>query len=398
MCLCVCSSSLGEENPDRGSDGRVGPTIELNLLPDPDAAHPFNHSAETMVTARAGRVVVTYINLHFDSASDFTLADEADFRKQAAVAVSTDRGVTYSEARPLGHPMSTDPVVRLAADGTLWASTIDSSFVDHAEWRVDLWRSPDLGQSFTRLLHEGPDADKGWLALDDVDGSAYLADVTGYYKVSFAGNVLATHSNGSRVLDAYTDPAGAHFLTESFQARLWDGSADPTAEGSALSTGKGDGYPLYCAAMGPTADGGQWIARTIWTSSATLQVVLRVRHLPEDAGTDRPIGPEASFYPAGALDGEGRLHLAWYESAGVHGVLKYARSLSADLTLGFCEPRMIDADACPGGGWLPEFDTASGGRRLREYIGVAVDGRRAHIAWTHAPAAPSRVRTMYVDF
>jgi hypothetical protein len=59
---------------------------------------------------------------------------------------------------------------------------------------------------------------------------------------------------------------------------------------------------------------------------------------------------------------------------------------------------VIDPDACPGGNWYPYFSSAEGGRRLREYIDITVDGNRAHLAWTHAPVAPSRVYSAYVQF
>lgn len=72
-------------------------------------------------------------------------------------------------------------------------------------------------------------------------------------------------------------------------------------------------------------------------------------------------------------------------------MLRYARSASSDLSQGFGASTVLDRNAAPGGGWYPFLDSATGGRRLREYIDVAVDGDRLHVAWTHAPAAPSRV-------
>src|SRR5262249_46994735 len=71
---------------------------------------------------------------------------------------------------------------------------------------------------------------------------------------------------------------------------------------------------------------------------------------------------------------------------------------SSDLTQGLLPPIVIDPAALPGSGWYPSFDSAAGGRRVREYIEIAVDGNRAHLAWTHAPTAPSRVYAAYVEF
>jgi len=61
---------------------------------------------------------------------------------------------------------------------------------------------------------------------------------------------------------------------------------------------------------------------------------------------------------------------------------------------------MASASGCSSAAkWPPlAIDTPSGGRRLREYIDIQVAGSRAYIAWTHAPAAPSRVRASWIQF
>lgn len=109
-------------------------------------------------------------------------------------------------------------------------------------------------------------------------------------------------------------------------------------------------------------------------------------------------GPEANaFFPAAALDYRGRLHVVWYDTAGDSGVLRYAHSRgAAPFADGFIDPIEIDPDATPGNGWYPGPQTDNGERRLREYIGLAVDEDLVHIAWTHSPHPPSRVYAVTV--
>lgn len=128
--------------------------------------------------------------------------------------------------------------------------------------------------------------------------------------------------------------------------------------------------------------------------------LCRCSGAPPGAGIDLPLSAPGAkaFMPAGATDRSGRLHAIWYESDGAKGQLVYTRSNSSDFTARFSPPLVIDPDACPGEGWYPHFNSATGGRRLREYVDVAIDGNRAHLAWTHAPTAPSRVMTTYVEF
>ena len=106
----------------------------------------------------------------------------------------------------------------------------------------------------------------------------------------------------------------------------------------------------------------------------------------------------AAFMPGAAVDGEGRIHVIWYESSGARGVLKYARSIGRDLRMGFSSARIVDPDASPGQGWIPQYSASAPDRRLREYIDLAIDGRRVHAAWTHAPTLPSRIYTSHWDF
>jgi hypothetical protein len=117
--------------------------------------------------------------------------------------------------------------------------------------------------------------------------------------------------------------------------------------------------------------------------------------------TQRQLSPPGvtAFFPAAATDDQGHLHVIWYETSGPAGVLRYTRSATADLSGEFLAPFTIDDDACPGDDWYPYSSSQSppGGRRLREYIGLDVEGSRVHIVWTHAPTAPSRIRSTFVD-
>lgn len=170
----------------------------------------------------------------------------------------------------------------------------------------------------------------------------------------------------------------------------WDGAAAPADELVPPTPSDADSWSK---SLGATADGRYFLLRT----AKGLGVVLDVWAPGDAAATEVAVGGPASFHPAGALDGEGRLHAAWYDSGGASGVLRYARSRSSDLAAGFGDPIVVDDAACPGGGWRPAR-MPNDRRRLREYIDLAVDGRRAHVAWTHAPAPPARVRAAYLDF
>jgi hypothetical protein len=78
----------------------------------------------------------------------------------------------------------------------------------------------------------------------------------------------------------------------------------------------------------------------------------------------------------------------------------YAHSVTTDLLGSYTTPVVVDTNACPGGGWYPysASDDPPGGRRLREYVGIAITGSRAVISWTHAPDPPSRLRVAHIDF
>ncbi|MCI0634551.1 MAG: hypothetical protein L0206_11645, partial [Actinobacteria bacterium] len=151
--------------------------------------------------------------------------------------------------------------------------------------------------------------------------------------------------------------------------------------------------------IGPYGDG-QWIVRTMKSTDSATVVLETTSGLGSEV-TQRQLSPPGvtAFFPAATMDDQGRLHVIWYETSGASGVLRYTRSATSDLAGEFLPPFTIDAAACPGDDWYPysSADEPPGGRRLREYIDIAVEGDRAHIVWTHAPSPPSRIHAIFVD-
>jgi hypothetical protein len=201
------------------------------------------------------------------------------------------------------------------------------------------------------------------------------------------------------VFGGFVDAFGAHFVFQNFIGR-WNGGTSLETEGVFESSG-------WSVPIGPLpGGGGVWAVYGAPPSFAGEKVppavVLRFFPPGDSVGQERRISDPGgtAFMPAAALDGEGRLHVIWYDSAGTSGVLKYARSLSADLRQGFAPARVVDPDACPGAGWFPEFGSAAPDRRLREYVDLSIDegSRRVHMAWTHAPTLPSRIQASHIDF
>jgi hypothetical protein len=374
------------ETPD-AAGVRVGALHELPLLPPWDPTRPFNHSTEASIAARNGHVVVASIHMHFASDTSF---DVTGFHKRVGVVVSHDDGESFGNAiDPAMGDQTTDPIVRSAADGSFFLANWDTATVSAGT----LAHSTDHGDTWPILVASISVGDHGTLAVDDAHQALY---VLGCSKIGFDGTLLASCTGGTGY-PGYADAQGAHF--GAYLVSRWDGTGAPAQEGAQLPAGaSADLYTKSCAAMGPTLDGGQWIVRGV-RDSAT-QIVLRVRHPPTDEGADLPVTApsQAVFFPAAAIDASGRLHVIWYDTSGPQGVLRYARSLSSDLGAGLGPSIVIDPNALPGNGWYPSFDSATGGRRTREYIELAAFGNRAHLAWTHAPAAPSRVYATYVEF
>ncbi len=119
-----------------------------------------------------------------------------------------------------------------------------------------------------------------------------------------------------------------------------------------------------------------------------------------DAGVDA-IDPGLPFVELPLLDGynhSSEVTVAWYESTGPRGTLLYAHAVTDDPGGAWSDVVLVDPDACPGERWYPDgVEAGEGARRLREYIGLAVANGRVHVAWTHAPDPPSRVRVASFD-
>jgi hypothetical protein len=264
-----------------------------------------------------------------------------------------------------------------------------------------LLRSATAGSSWDIVEPNLVVWDKEWLAVAD-DGGVVLGANGGFWRFDAAGSAVASWLVGPdwAVMGAYADARGAHFVLEHGIA-LWTGDARLMLEGSLITPP--DWIPGWSVPIGPTGDGGTWAIYDRQHGSGVLReavVELRLFAPGDTDGQTIPISaPGATaFLPAAALDGDGRLHVVWYESDGAQGVLKYARSVDRDLRMGFGPARVVDSDACPGQRWVVDYGEDGPDRRLREYIDLAVDGRRVHAAWTHAPTLPSRIYTSHWDF
>ncbi len=398
-------------------DNRIGPdaSIPNDTLPRPEPGLPFfemaplpdyNHASETVIAAAGDNVVALAIHQRFLSADTFEdPAPDNDpdrpFRRLGYVR-STDGGATFSATTPLVLAGRTDPVIAAAVDGSFWAAGLDPQI-----GATDLFHSPD-GATFTKVASV-PIQDKEWIAIDEVRQSVWIAGLPTYSEVAFDGTIRATVTGPGgmplpNVSSAYSDAAGLHVMDiNEYQAYSWTGVATdtPQPEGALLPAGAiPKDITHFSLQMGPTP-AGTWIVRGLRNSQVDAQIVVRVRQLP-DEGTDVALTAAGAFafMPTAALDTDGRLHVVWYDTHGPFGQLLYAHSETAELLGAYTPPIVVDGNACPGNYFYPSvsFITTPGGRRLREYIGIATSGHRAFITWTHAPEAPSRVRIAHVDF
>lgn len=369
------------------------PFFEMPMLAD------HNHASETVVAAAGNTVVVLAIHQRFPSADSFETdaTDEEDgvpFRQLGFVR-STDGGNTFSNTTPLVLEERSDPVLATAADGSFWAAGIDP----RQGGQTDLFHSID-GAAFTKVTSV-PIVDKEWIAVDEARQAVWLAGNPSFSLVGFDGSVRATVSGAAGMSAAYSDAAGVHVMKViGYQAYSWTGvSTDaPQSDGERLPAGDHPNEATsFSVSMGASI-GGTWIVRGLRNSEVDAPIVVRVRKLP-DEGVDVSVTPPGAyaFMPTAALDAEGRLHVAWYDTSGSAGQLLYAHSETTDVTGRYTTPIVVDGNACPGGHFHPRPHTSEG-RRLREYIGLATSGHRAFITWTHAPEAPSRVRIAHVDF
>lgn len=376
------------------NEGRQGPTTELPLLAG------YNHSNEVAIAANDGTVVVAAINLILADRSSFESGPSTGFRR-VATYVSLDEGAVFGEPTPIAESFvdSTDPVVQVGADGRFWLAALDGGATQNAS----IFQSAEPSLGWTPVGSPVGTGDKVWIAAGA--DAIYAQGADAVFKIaSVDGQVLASHqySEVSRnAVSAYVDETGgAHVLTFLPDVLSWDGGEPPRSTLLPEHSSLANTWTRAAGAIGPHANGGHWLIRSLRTEQGAPIVV---RTLPGEAG-DVPLTAEdgVAFLPAAAADELGRVHVVWYDTGDERGVLRYTHSVSADLSEGFLPSLVVDDDACPGSRWYPYSSSdpvrPPGGRRLREYIGIAIDGSRAHIAWTHAPGPPSRVRVTYVDF
>ncbi len=397
LCLVGCGDNRpGPEVPDASAvDPSPDPGLaffEMPMLPG------YNHASETVVAASGGTIVVLATHQAFPSADsfDYPLSDDDldhPFRR-IAYLISADRGTSYSAPTPLVLAGRSDPVIGGALDGSFWATATDPQ----AGGATDLLHLTD-GATFAPVVSI-PIIDKSWIAIDETRQAVWVGGFGVFSLIGFDGIVRAQQPESTFGLSAaYADDIGFHAMSdEDYQAVLWDGAANIQGEGAKLPTGdQATIFTRTSLSMG-VANGATWLVRGLHDSASGSPIVARVRRLP-DEGHDVSISPPGTvgFLPAAALDPDGRLHVAWYDSSGPFGQLVYAHSETSDLEGAYTQPIVVDGNACPGRGWYPNEDPP-GGRRLREYIGIAVTGTRAIISWTHAPDPPSRIRIAHVDF
>jgi hypothetical protein len=242
---------------------------------------------------------------------------------------SPDGGDTFSETTPLVLSGRTDPVLATAADGSFWAAGVDPQ----PNGQTDLFHSTD-GAGFTGVASV-PIGDKAWITVDGARQAGWVAGFPTYSEVGFDGTVRATVSGPGGMSSAYSDVAGVHVMDINlYQAHSWTGVATDAQqlEGAVLPAGDDPSpFTFPSLQMGPSA-AGTWIVRGLRNSDVDAPIVVRVRQLP-DEGTDVALtSPGAfAFMPTAALDAEGRLHVACYDTHGPLGQLLYVHGETADL-------------------------------------------------------------------
>lgn len=374
--------SCGDNTVFDDSWANVSPAIQLPLL-----AHA-NHSHESAVIAAGDNVVVAGMNIQFPSADSFEWGSGGS--RWVAVWHSSDGGQTFGAANDLGLAhRSSDPVLLAGSAGEFWLGLLNSQTGD-----VVLTRSPDGGATWTSVAHMLPGFDKPWWAFDEAADDLLLCAAKALARVDRDGTVLDTIATSeTNCLSAYVDTTGFHYLTTRGTVEKWSGvtGSAPIVIAELDAGANANVFTRASGSIGKTAEA-TWIVRSMRTADDAPLVLAVLR---DGSLTERSLSlpGEVTFLPVAAMDELGRLHVAWYESSGPIGVLKYSRSASDDLAGDFLEPIVIDAEACPGNGWYPysSSEEPPGGRRLREYIGLAATSDGAFIAWTHAPTPPSRI-------
>ncbi len=371
----------------------LGPDQELGLLP-PLGELDYNHSNEVQLAVSGQRVAAAYLNLHFVSADDFAVDDT--FIRTLGVAVSDDGGETFGSpvAAPAGR-QPTDPNIRVDLDGVFWLATFDFDTIGAGGQGI-IARSDDA-VTWTKVVDGENFGDKNWMAIDPASGQVFVGAVDGWWRID--GDAITRDATpGAQFVGGYAKGGQVAFTqTTTGVVTRWDGAGAPVADGAAPAAVGPTFYHTVSMPLGPTADGGEWFLRPTGDTTAA-PLMLFVAPAAGDASDIEVSGEGAlSFLPAAAVDDQGRIHIAYYDAGAGAGRLLYLHSTSSDFTDGFSQPIVIDDDAVPPA-YFPDIDTASGARRVREYIDIQVDGSRAWIAWTHAPIAPSRVHVRFVQF
>lgn len=388
----------GSASPDAGLlPPTIGEPVALDVMSG------YNHNSETSIAVVGNRVVVTSINQLLADADTFMPGPSTGFRR-SAVYLSTDNAQTFTNPVALDDQLddTTDPVVR-AADGVFWIATIDAGSGGALVWSGDGSRN-----EWQLRARDIPVRDKHWLALDADGSQIYLLGAGGIFALDADGTVLEQVEFDSMTVNrnavsGYVDSERtAHFLTFDPDVLSWDGTADPTLfDLPAFDDEWANVWTRSAGAIGETLDGSQWVVRADRSGTgATVSVLLKSAGMVTAESKLLTPLDGVSFLPAAAIDEEGILHVVWYDTNGPAGRLVYSRSAGSNLLGDYTDPVVVDGDACPGERWHPYPTSplsAPGGRRLREYIDIAVDGGRVFVAWTHAPTAPSTVYVATID-
>jgi hypothetical protein len=397
LLLCSCGDNLPGLADAQVPDAPSGlPYVELPTIAG------YNHASETLIAAGGNNVVVVTTDQFFPSADSFvipTVEDPAHPFRKVVYATSHDRGETFTAPRTLVDTSCTDPLIASSKDGSFWGGC---NSPDLSLPHSDLLHSTDGGNTFS-VIATPPINDKGWIAVDDARQSVWIVGSGAYRQYGFDGTQRSAFDmNTTGISSSFADAAGLHLIEDTkFQIFSWNGIDPPVADGSPLPAGNSRNvWTTAAVSMGSSANG-PWVVRAIRDNLQGSPILVRVRQTP-DGSSDVAISPPGTigFLPAATLDDQGRLHAVWYDSSGPTGRLMYARSTTTDLLGSYTTPVIVDGNACPGDGWYPyeAQKDPPGGRRLREYIGIAITGNRAVISWTHAPDAPSRVRVAHLDF
>ena len=397
------AGGAGGSGTDRGSS-QPSPPVMIALLPAVDALRPFQHAAEVSVAALGDDVVVSAINIHTDGPDTL---EASELLRQVGVAVSHDGGDTFAAPVNPGftNAETSDPVVRVTRDGSFWLAAMG---IDEGGNRGLLLRSQDGGRDFAMIHDDLRVFDKEWIAASP-GGGLVLGGEGGLWRFAEDGRITASWADGGfdwTVFGAFDDDEGAHFSTDHL---VYSWTGDMGLGGGVHLFQSRDPSAGWSVPVGRTAGGELWAiyGSAPYADSAGIAGDIRMVLFSSDSDmTGETItistAGETAFMPAAAQDDDGRVHVLWYDSSGTAGVLKYARSVSSDPRDGFTVAAIVDPNACPGGRWYPHFSESEPppgtDRRLREYVDLSISRRRVHMAWTHAPALPSRILVSHLDF